>query len=365
MAATIVNYVISSYLADYLEINPEKTKTSLLSGTIELSGVKFKKSLFSTLNVPYLELEDGYIGKINVAVSLPRFYLYPIEVYIDQIYIKVRPKNVNKISEDEIIETYEIYKQKKIKEFEESMNVKFSALFDDGKNSSDNKGESTYLQCIINNLHINIGKIVFIFDDCISDPKHPFTFGATLNKLFIESTSEDFSDKRVDDSSSPFKYKKLSIESLNLFLDKIKYENIEKDKDTGDVSAKHPIKKDKINSLTDKDKEYLKDSLDFYLYCESEITDYIKDENYHNYLLRDLNIVIKLTINEKYEENKQPQINVFMETSTILTQITNKQLKSITDCTNYISLKIFINKLQLIIIIKKKNQLIMILLKNI
>ena len=28
-----------------------------------------------------------------------------------------------------------------------------------------------------------------------------------------------------------------------------------------------------------------------------------------------------------------------METSTILTQLTNKQLKSITDCTNYISLK--------------------------
>ena len=237
------------------------------------------------------------------------------------------------------------------------MNVKFSALFDDGKNSSDNKGESTYLQCIINNLHINIGKIVFIFDDCISDPKHPFTFGATLNKLFIESTSEDFSDKRVDDSSSPFKYKKLSIESLNLFLDKIKYENIEKDKDTGDVSAKHPIKKDIINSLTDKDKEYLKDSLDFYLYCESEITDYIKDENYHNYLLRDLNIVIKLTINEKYEENKQPQINVFMETSTILTQITNKQLKSITDCTNYISLKDFYQQVTIDNHYKKKESI--------
>ena len=105
---TIVNSIISKYLSDYLEINPEKTKTSLLSGTVELSGVKFKRTLFSTLNLPYLELEDGYIGKINAKLSLPRFYLYPIVLDIDEIYIKVRPKNVNKITEEEIMKTFEI-----------------------------------------------------------------------------------------------------------------------------------------------------------------------------------------------------------------------------------------------------------------
>ena len=103
---TIINIIVSNFLADYLEINPEKTKTSILSGTIELSGVKFKKNLFATLNLPYLELEDGFIGKIQVQVSLPRFYLYPIIVMIDQIYVKVITKNVNKITEEEIIETY-------------------------------------------------------------------------------------------------------------------------------------------------------------------------------------------------------------------------------------------------------------------
>ena len=126
---TIINTIVSNYLADYLEINPEKTKTSILSGTVELSGVKFKKSLFTTLNIAYLELEEGYIGKIHVTLSLPRFYLYPIVVYVDQIYIKVRPKNVNKITEKDIIDTFEIYKQKKLKEFEELMNIKFSVLF--------------------------------------------------------------------------------------------------------------------------------------------------------------------------------------------------------------------------------------------
>ena len=112
---SIINSIVSNYLSEYLEINPEKTKTSILSGTVELSGVKFKKNLFTTLNIPYMELEDGYIGRINVQLSLPRFYLYPIIIIVDQIYIKIGPKNVNKISEQEILNTFEIYKKKKIK----------------------------------------------------------------------------------------------------------------------------------------------------------------------------------------------------------------------------------------------------------
>ena len=338
---TIINSIVSNYLSEYLEINPEKTKTSILSGTVELSGVKFKKNLFTTLNMPYLELEDGYIGKVKVTLSLPRFYLYPIIVVVDQIYVKVRPRNVNKISEKEVIETFEKYKAKKLKEFEELMNIKFSYLFEDFQKSKNNNGSVTFLENIINNLHIDIGKIVIIFDDCISNPKYPFTFGITLNKLYIDSTSKDFKERKEEDKNSPFKYKKLSIKSFNLFLDKINEKDIIKDKKTGDITALHKIKEEKKNILADKEKDYLKDSLNFYLYCESEIDDYSKDEKYHSYLLRELNFDIKVIINEKFEENKSPMINTVIETSIINIQLTNKQMKAITNNINYITLKDF------------------------
>ena len=339
---SIINSIVSNYLADYLEINPEKTKTSILSGTVELSGVKFKKNLFTILNIPYLELEDGFIGKINIKLSLPRFYLYPIIINVDQIYIKIRPKNVNKITEEEIIKIFEIYKEKKLKEFEELTNIKFSYFFEDENNSKDTKkGEVSIAEKIINNLHIDIKKIVIIFDDCVSNPNYPCTFGTTLNQLYIDSTSKDFTQIKNEDKSSPFKYKKLSIVSLNLFLDKIDEQDITKDEKTGDISAYHKENAEKLNKLTDKEKNYLKESLQFYLYCESEIDDYSKNKEYHSYLLRELNFQIKLTINEKYELNNEPIIDAVMETSTIFTQITNKQMKAITNNLNYISLKDF------------------------
>ena len=338
----IINSIVSNYLANYLEINPEKTKTSILSGTVELSGVKFKKNLFTILNLPYLELEDGFIGKIKVKLSLPRFYLYPIIVNVEQIYIKVRPKNVNKISEEEILKTFEIYKQKKLKELEESIFIKLSYLSQEDEKLKDNKkGNYSMIESIINNLHIDIGKIVIIFDDCISNPKYPCSFGVSLNKLIIDSTSKDFTKTKEEDKSSPLKYKKLSLVSLNLFLDKINKEDIIKDEKTGDITANHKIKEINIKNLTDKEKEYLKDSLNFYLYCESEINDYSKDEKYHNYLLRELNFEIKLILNEKYEFNKDPLINALFETSTIFIQLTNKQMNAIKNNLNYISLKDF------------------------
>ena len=134
-------------------------------------------------------------------------------------------------------------KKKKLREFEELMNVKLSSIFQDLKNK--NEGPSM-IENIINNLHIDIEKIVIIFDDCLSNPNYPCTFGVTLNKLYIDSTSKDFTDIiKEEDKSSPFKYKKLSIISLNLFLDKISSENITKDQKTGDITAYHKIKEEK------------------------------------------------------------------------------------------------------------------------
>ena len=341
---SIINSIISSYLAEYLEINPEKTKLSILSGTVDLFGVKFKSNLFTTLNLPYLELVDGYIGKIHIDLSLPRFYLYPINVHINKIYVKVKPKNMNKIQEKEILNTFEIFKKKRLQQLEELMNIKFSSIFgDEEKNKKDEKGGITMVENIINNLHIKIQNLVFIFDDCISNPKYPITLGITLNKIFIDSTPKNFEYEELteEEKLSPFKYKKFSIENLNIFLDNIQSKDIfEKD---GEIYTKLNIREETKNNLDLKEKSYLGYSLDFYLYCESEIQFYSKDYNYHSYLLRDLNPEIRLIINEDYykENNKEPQMKGTVDIKTISLEISNKQIKALTNTINYISLKDF------------------------
>ena len=360
---SIINSIISNYLADYLEINPEKTKLSVLTGTVDLFGVKFRKNLFTTLNLPYLELVDGYVGRIHVNLKLPRFYLYPINVDVDKIYVKVKPKNMNKIPELEILKIFEIFKKKKLKQFEELMNIKFSFLSETEEEKEKEKEEEkkkeksnqkkdkkkekkekvTMVEKIINNLHIKIQNVVFIFDDCVSNPKYPITFGVTLNEIAIDSTSKDFVSIKLseEEKKSPLKYKKLSINGINIFLDNIKKEDLIVE---GEESyTKLNIREETRINLNEKEKNYLGNSIDFYLYCESEMGYYCKDPDYHNYLLRDLNLDIKLVINEKYldEKNKDPQISGVIDIKTVSLEISNKQIKSLTNITNYLTLNNF------------------------
>ena len=87
MTSSIVNYIIETYLSNIFEINSEETKTDLWNGNVELNNIKFKNSIFQTLDLPYLELITGYVGKIKANLQLPRFYLYPIKVEIENIFV--------------------------------------------------------------------------------------------------------------------------------------------------------------------------------------------------------------------------------------------------------------------------------------
>ena len=52
MTSSIINYFVENYLSQFLEINPEETQADLWNGTVELNNIKFKKSIFQTLNLP-------------------------------------------------------------------------------------------------------------------------------------------------------------------------------------------------------------------------------------------------------------------------------------------------------------------------
>ena len=47
MTSSIINFIVEKYLSNIVEINPEKTKSSLWSGTFEMNNLKIKKPSFS------------------------------------------------------------------------------------------------------------------------------------------------------------------------------------------------------------------------------------------------------------------------------------------------------------------------------
>ena len=150
MTSNIINFIVEKFLAEYLEIDTSQTSASLWSGIVEMSNLKINKNLFKKLNLPYLELVDGYIGKLSLKLSMPRFYLYPIKVKIEKVFVHAKQKELSTINQQEQIKEIEDYKQSKLLSQEQ--------LYDE---INQLKTESAgMVQQIINNLTIDITDIV-------------------------------------------------------------------------------------------------------------------------------------------------------------------------------------------------------------
>ena len=336
-----VNLILSNYFSDYLEIKRENINTNILKGTIDLYTVKFKKNIFNILNFPSLELIDGIIYKIHIQLILPDYYLHPINIEIDKIFIKIKTKSFKNYNKEAIVKNFELYKKKKLNQFEEIMKNKFSLILKEEENKNKKNYKTKAENKIkITNINLKINNILLIFDDFISNPDYPITLGIIINGIFIDSTSKDFTKIKKEDKLSNLKYKKICIDNLNMFLDNIKKENIildENNEKCSNLIIDEEIKK----SLKEKEIKYLGNNLNFYLHCESEIQLIYKQKNYHNYLLSELNSEIRLIINEKFYENtnKAPQINGFVDLKSIFLKLTHNQIRALSDSINYINSK--------------------------
>ena len=266
MTSTIVNYFIDNYLSNFLEINPEETQANLWAGTVELKNIKFKESIFQTLNLPYLELVQGYIGRIKAKLTLPLFYNYPIQLEIDNVFLHARQKSVNNLSKNDQINIFENNKKAQLKNDEE-LYIQMNKL----KNESPG-----YIQQIINNIQIICDNIFLIFDDEVSYSS-PFNIGISLNQLTYFATKDDYNDENINIEESDIKYKRIRIKGFSIFLD---YFN-----DVKDLNYENKIIQSEIEKIDEKVKNYLKVKLNFYAYCISQLNVYVKMKNHTYYII--------------------------------------------------------------------------------
>ena len=327
MTSSIINYFVDNYLSQFLEINAEETQADLWNGTVELNNIKFKKSIFETLNLPYLELVDGYIGKIKATLSLPRFYLYPIKLEIENVFLHARQKNVNNLSKKEQIKLMEENKKDKLKN-EEEFTIQVNQLINESPG---------YVQQIINNIQIISQNFFLIFEDEVSYSK-PFNIGISLKKVSYFSTLEDFNDKNIDYNieESDIQYKRIRVNGFSIFLDYFESKN--------DLNYQNKISKDELKKIDNDLKQYLKDSLNLYAYCMSELNIYSKNYESHFYILYNLILDIKLSMNEKYEKNLSPRYYIDIQLQNFSFSIQITQINALIGEKNYLELKDYYQK---------------------
>ena len=273
MTSTIISLVIDNFLSNFIEIDKSQTNASLLSGTLELRNVKIKKESFSYIKLPYFILDIGYIGKIKIEMSMPFFYSNEINIFINDIFIFAKQKDINNLNEKEEITSLKNFKNNLL-EAEENIHNKLSEI--------ENAEPSMFSQ-ILKNININIKNIVIRFEDNILNPNNPFALGILLKEINIKNLKEN--------NNSDFCYKSIKITDLDIFMDisnsfeELNYDKLIDEKNKDMVSL----------DMT----KYLGNMFNFYVYCLTELNSNLK----HDFILYKLSTELKFTFNFNLENN--------------------------------------------------------------
>ena len=322
MTSSIINFIVEKYLSNIVEINPEKTKSSLWSGTFEMSNLKIKKEIFQTIDLPYCELVNGYIGNLKIKIQLPRFYLYPIQVYIDKVFFHAKQKQLDKLNKNDELQGMENYKKSKLQSAEE-FKCELTKL------ASEEPGMVTQM---INNVQITINDICVRFDDEISCPEIPFTFGILMKSLFVRTTNSTFEFNENENVNIPYgeiNHKIIRLNNLSMYLDTFK--------ERTQLTFQDKIIDSQETKIEDDIQSFLGEISTFYKYCLTETKININNPSSHQYLLYGLGLTLKTSLNENLQ-NGSPKAKAVCNLDPLTTSIGVEQIYTLLKLLAYINL---------------------------
>ena len=315
MASGIINWIIDKYLNNILEINKDLTKSSLLTGEIQMANLKIKPEIFTLLNLPFFELVHGYVGKLRIKMKMPRFHLHPIKVEVEKVFFHAKQKKLSNINKESEIKFMEGFKNTQLQGLED---------FKNQINSNQDESNPNMLSRIINNIEINISDICIRFDDNISYELTPFCFGILIKNIKMKSVDQEFKDLE-EKKVLPFdeiNNKIVQIDSFSIYLDTYENEGILVDYSKKIIDTENTEIKD------EKFKTFLGPMLDYYRYCLSETYEHYNHYESHNYIIFNLGILLKLSINENLKNGKA-KVMVNCTINEIKIELSLVQLKTI------------------------------------
>ena len=314
MTSSLMNFLIEKYLSNFVEIDTSQTKASIFSGTINLKNLKIKREIFKSINIPYLEVVNGYIGNLLIKLELPYFYKHPIIIEVDKVFIHIRQINIDKKMKDEEIKVMEEYKYRVLKDEEE--------LRQNWENVG--KEESNIFQQIMNDLQIEIKQVIIHVDDTISYKAVPYTLGIILNKLVIKTTKKDFVvEENITENilQQKVKHKVFNVDNFSIYLDC--FENLD------------DFNRQKLAKITQNQNKQLEQYCE---YCLDEFKFSIKNKNFHQYILYKMELNVNMETNENYIKMNKPHRNISITLPRLYIRFSLKQIKTLFKVRAYINL---------------------------
>ncbi|KAL6114111.1 vps13a [Pungitius sinensis] len=208
---SVVIDVLNRFIGDYVvNLDSSQLKLGIWAGDAVLKNLEIKENALSQLDIPF-KVRAGHIGQLQLKIPWKNLYNQSVEAKLDGVYLLVVP--TASIKYDAVKEEKQLQeaRQRELQRIEETK-LKAAEKEDPNLEKQDTFVEKLVTQ-VIKNLQVKISNIHVRYEDDVTNPKCPLSFGVSLKNLSLQTSDENWNPRLLDEHSRLF-FKLVQLENL-------------------------------------------------------------------------------------------------------------------------------------------------------
>ncbi|KAJ7311291.1 hypothetical protein JRQ81_006907 [Phrynocephalus forsythii] len=211
---SVVADLLNRFLGDYVEnLNKSQLKLGIWGGNVALDNLLIKENALSELDVPF-RVKAGQIDKLTLKIPWKNLYGEAVVATLEGLYLLVVPGASIKYDAEKEEKYVQDNKQKELARIDEALRKAAE------KDKPKEQKKDTFLEKlatqVIKNVQVKISSIHIKYEDDITDPSRPLSFGLTLGELSLLTTNENWAPCILNEAAKII-YKLLCLDSLSVY----------------------------------------------------------------------------------------------------------------------------------------------------
>uniref|UniRef100_A0A8C6BAR6 Vacuolar protein sorting 13 homolog C n=1 Tax=Monodon monoceros TaxID=40151 RepID=A0A8C6BAR6_MONMO len=211
---SVVADLLNRFLGDYVEnLNKSQLKLGIWGGNVALDNLQIKENALSELDVPF-KVRAGQIDKLTLKIPWKNLYGEAVVATLEGLYLLVVPGASIKYDAEKEEKSLQDIKQKELSRIEEALQK--AAEKDKPKEAKKDTLLEKLATQVIKNVQVKITDIHIKYEDDVTDPKRPLSFGVTLGELSLLTANEYWTPCILNEAEKII-YKLIRLDSLSAY----------------------------------------------------------------------------------------------------------------------------------------------------
>ncbi|XP_057213555.1 vacuolar protein sorting-associated protein 13A isoform X1 [Triplophysa rosa] len=208
---SVVVDVLNRFLGDYV-VNLDCSQLSLgiWGGDAILRNLEIKENALSQLDIPF-KVRAGHIGRLELKIPWKNLYTQSVEATLDEVYLLIVPAASIKYDAEKEERQLQEARQRELQRIEETKQ-KAAEKENPKAEKQDTFAEKLVTQ-VIKNLQVKISNIHVRYEDDVTNPNSPLSFGVSLQNLSLQTADQNWNPCLLDEKAKLF-FKLVRLDNL-------------------------------------------------------------------------------------------------------------------------------------------------------